>query len=295
MSKMIIWGTGQGYNKHFNLIKHFELVGEITVLGIMSNDKDIGAFLDGYKVYKKTQIKDVEFDYCLMTMKESKEVLDEAVELGIPREKIIPIRVLEIPYFSFKKYIQLKQEGVSILSRNCWGGICYHRLALPFCSPTINMFFSPTDFNKFISNLDHYLALPVEFGGMKYDQIMKRDYPMGILDDIILHFNHYINFDEAVSAWTRRKERMTGNIVVVSSTTEKDDAIEFAKLPFKNKLIFIPKELEVEDDCFLKLTYEHDEHNTIGMYSNGTAGGRLSMIDLLAFLCSENYNRIVFC
>lgn len=292
MFKIIIWGTGKGYNRHFNLIKYFELIGEITVLGITSNDKGIST-LDGYRFYQKPQIKILEFDYCLTIVMDEESILEEAIELGIPRQKIIPVRVLEIPYFSFEKYIRLKQEGLTILSRNCWGGICYHYLALEFRSPTINMFFSPSDFNKFVANLDYYLSLPVKFFGMKYESILKRDYPVGMLDDIVLHFNHYTDFDEAVLAWTRRKERMTRNIVVVSSTTEKEDAIEFAKLPFENKLIFIPRELNMEHDSFLKADYDASDGKTIEMYSNGTADGALSIIDLLSFLCQMDYHRII--
>lgn len=293
MFNIIIWGTGKEYNRCFNLIKYFELTGEISILGIMSDDKEIKNTLDGYRFYKKNEIGNVEFDYCLVAIQDMNDILIEATELGISRQKLIPSRVLEIPYFNFKKYIRLKKEGLSILSRNCWAGICYHYLALEFQSPTINMFFSPFDFNKLITNLDYYLSLSIEFVEMRYDQNLKKDYPVGKLDDIRLYFNHYINFEDAISAWDRRKKRMSKNIVVISSTTQKEDAIEFTKLPFKNKLIFVPKKLDIKSESVFPLNYDEiTDDISIGMYSNNIANGRSSMIDLLSFLCQMKYDRI---
>lgn len=291
MFRLIIWGTGREYNRCFNLIKHFEMTGEISILGIMSDSKEIKNTLDGYRFYSKDQIKNIEFDYCLVAIQDIKDIFIEAVELGIPRQKLIPSRVLEIPYFNFKKYIYIKQEGLSILSRNCWAGICYHYLALEFQSPTINMFFSGSDFNKLIANLDYYLSLSIEFVEMRYGRIMKKNYPIGKLDDIYLHFNHYTNFEDAASAWERRKKRMSKNIVVISSTIEKKDAIEFTKLPYSNKLIFVPKELDIKNESIFPINY-NDDDLTIGMYSNNIANGGSSMIDLLSFLCQMTYNRI---
>lgn len=290
MLNIIIWGTGKEYNRCFNLIKYFELTGEISVLGVMSDDKEIKNTLDGYRFYNKNQVRNVEFDYCLVAIQNMGNILAEATELGISRQKLIPSRVLEIPYFNFEKYIRLKKEGLSILSVNCWAGICYHYLALEFQSPTINMFFSPSDFNKLIANLDYYLSLPLEFYEIRYDKILERDYPVGKMDDIYLHFNHYANFEDAVSAWERRKKRMSNNIVVISSTTLKEEAIEFIKLPFKNKLIFVPEELDIKSESVFPVYY--NGNMPIGMYSTRTANGSSSMIDLLSFLCQMRYDRI---
>lgn len=292
MYNIIIWGTGKGYNQYFNLIKYFELIGEIVIQGIVSNDIEIRNTLDGYRYYKKTQIKDLNYDYCLVTIKDMKSIYEEAAQLGIASQKLIPARVLEIPYFDFKKYVYLKEKGLSILSRNCWGGLCYHYLGLEFQSPTINMFFLPREFNRFIGNLEYYLSLPVKFDKMEYERNLDREYPVGRIDDILLYFNHYTDFGEAVSAWERRKRRICRNIVIVSSTTERQEAIEFAKLPFKNKLMFVPNEFNFGQAPFFSVNYHDNDVETIGMYSNRVANGGLSMIDILSFLCQKKFNRI---
>ena len=107
-------------------------------------------------------------------------------------------------------------------------------------------------------------------------------------------FNHYDNFEDAVSAWERRKNRINkNNLIIVSSTTSEDDAIEFAKLPFKNKLIFVPKEMGITNESCFALNFEDEgKGETIGMYCNKSANGKLSIIDLLSFLNGEDYIRV---
>lgn len=50
MYNVIIWGIGRLYEACFNSIKLQELKGQIKVLAIISYDKDIKTFLDGYPV-----------------------------------------------------------------------------------------------------------------------------------------------------------------------------------------------------------------------------------------------------
>lgn len=91
---------------------------------------------------------------------------------------------------------------VSIFCNNCVGGVIAHDLGLRFNSPTVNLFMSPQDFVKLALEPDYYLGLkkitPIDSGV---------EYPVGILDDITLHFVHYGSFEAARNAWLRRAER----------------------------------------------------------------------------------------
>ena len=42
----------------------------------------------------------------------------------------------------------LKNRDITIISANCVGGVIYHDLGLAFNSPTINLFFSASDYVK---------------------------------------------------------------------------------------------------------------------------------------------------
>ncbi len=293
MYKVIIWGTGREYNKHYNLIKYFETIGEISVQAVFSNDKIGSTTLDGYTICSKEQIGAIDYDLCLVAIADFGSAKSEARELGIPKDKLIPIRILEIPYFNFEKYMCVRKSKISILSNNCWAGLCYHYFAMEFQSPTINMFFERGHFNKFIANLDYYLSVPVEFVEMRYETNLKRDYPVAKIDDIILHFNHYTSFEEARESWERRKKRVNKeNILVIFSSTSIKDMLEFINLEFEHKLMFIPDEIEPASVSNYPVSYnDKGDGVTFGMFINSFANGGNSKLDLLSLLNHDCYIR----
>jgi len=290
MYRILIWGAGKEYRKYLPIIKYFERAENISVVAVMSDDKGYET-IDGYRFCEKKDISTICYEFCLVTIKNFDGIKKEAQQLGIAEEKLIPARVLEIPHFSFEKYIRIKTSRISIFSRHCWGGLCYHYLALEFLSPTINMFFEDRDFNKFMSGLDFYLSLPVEFVEMRYENNLKREYPVGRIGDIRLFFNHYTSFEEAKDCWERRKKRINKeNILVVSSSMSKEVAIEFDRLPFENKLIFVPKSNGLDNDSCVAVDYtDMGDGRTIGMYVNETACGKGDIIDLISLLLHEEY------
>ena len=50
--------------------------------------------------------------------------------------------------------IKDRNYNFTLISRDCIGGVVYNQLGLPFFSPTINLFFSPADFNLFCLHLN---------------------------------------------------------------------------------------------------------------------------------------------
>src|SRR5574344_2087328 len=71
----------------------------------------------------------------------------------------------------------LTNKDFSIISQNCVGGVLYHDLGLKFTSPTINLYFEPLDFMRYILNLRKYNdCVP------KIYMDEKRGYPVGKLD-----------------------------------------------------------------------------------------------------------------
>ena len=300
MYKVVIWGTGIGYSRYFNELKYLEQKGEIEIIGVISNDCEILSSIDGYKFYKKSQMSELDFDYCIVTILNPETIYDEALRLGISRKKLIPARVFEIPYFNFDKYVKLKEEGITIFSNTCWADFCYNYLGLEFQSPTINMFMYSNDFNKFMSKIEYYLTKKPQFAKMRNEEISGCCYPVGKLDDIFLHFNHYSNFEDAFSAWERRKKRVTKNIAVVSAVVSLDFSEEivsyFSKLPYETKLLFVDKNFRNRDkynEFLYPVNFVKNKEQTLGMYCNGSAHGLNNWIDILSFLThSKNYRRI---
>lgn len=293
MYRILIWGTGQLYNANLNLIKMYEERGEFQIVGITSNDANMKNTVDGYCFVGKSELKSVKFDFCFVATAEFEGVKQEADSYGIDANKLIPVRILSIPYLSFEKYVLLRQSNLSILASNCWAGICYHYLGLEFLSPTINMFFLRSDFNKLLRNLEEYLSLPIESAGNKYGEDIQRFYPVGKLGDIHIFFNHYESFEEARLCWERRKTRINkDNLLLITSTTSIKEAEEFDELQYENKLVFVPFDSNLKSAY--KIAYEDKGDGvTIGMACNEIAYGRLSNFDILKFLLHEkDYIRI---
>ena len=288
MYKVIIYVQSVFYNYYLTLIKHFVSTGEIKVVGIVTDNEDINDTIDGFEVLRTSECSSISFDYALV----------ENFNVNIPKEKMIKIEVLRLPYFSFDKYVKLLKNPISIFSTNCWAGLCYHYLGLPFSSPTINMFFRLPEFNKFLKNLDYYLSIPLKFLHDEFEPNLKRNYPVCSLGDLTLHFNHYLSFEEANAAWERRKKRVNkNNVLAISMATDnlKDVAIEFDALPIKNKIIFTSYNLHKQVSSSYPLNYPAStdaDGSKFSMYINESAFGATSFINLFALLCGEkNFKR----
>lgn len=132
---------------------------------------------------------------------------------------------------------RLKNCDFSLISSNCVGGTILHDLNLPFNSPFINLWLEPKDFLKFCERMNHYLDSTLRF--TNFDGI---NYPVGMLDDIKIYFQHYSSEEEAANAWNRRKQRINMNNLFVMFTDRDgctyEDLIRFDKLDIINKVVF---------------------------------------------------------
>lgn len=93
---------------------------------------------DGYVIIGKEDLKNVEFDYLIIAAKDSyKEILAEAIAMGISRKKIIDARVLQIPNFDLSRYASLRENPVLFypmtagadMSITCWIYLLHRRLS----------------------------------------------------------------------------------------------------------------------------------------------------------------------
>ncbi len=69
--------------------------------------------------------------------------------------------------FTKKKVNLLKNKDFSLLSNNCNGGVVLNELEMRFNSPFINLNINPTDYIKYLKNMDYYnsLTIDVKMGG----------------------------------------------------------------------------------------------------------------------------------
>lgn len=145
-------------------------------------------------------------------------------------------------FFYFKKLRKrLINKDFSIFSPNCYAGLIYHRLGVPFASPTINMYFPvKKQYLKFVSDIKNYINKDLVF--IKDETY---DCPVAMLGDVKIVFNHYKSNDEAADCWNRRKNRINyDNVFIIFddiSDAEYSDLLEFQKIKCRGKVIFTAK------------------------------------------------------
>lgn len=132
-------------------------------------------------------------------------------------------------------------KDVSIFCNNCTGGtFMAHDLGLPFNSPTVNLWMSPRDFVKYISDLETHRDMPLEPIESIYP------YPAALLDGkILLHLMHYKTAEEGIEAWKRREKRINREkmffMLVETDGCTHEDLERFDGLPYRNKVALTHK------------------------------------------------------
>ncbi len=147
-------------------------------------------------------------------------------------------------------------SDISIISMNCIGGVMYYDLKQKFITPTINLFFTPSDFIKFVNNLNYYLSIEPTIA-------MGNDYPIGKLDDITLYFMHYNTPGEALKKWEERKKRINKDkifiIMVERDGFTKKHFEEFNKLNYPKFLFTKTKDFKCEDSLYMSKYKDLDQ------------------------------------
>lgn len=166
----------------------------------------------------------------------------------------------------------LRNKDFSLISENCNGGFILHDLGIRFNSPTVNLFFYPKDFIKYVKNLKYYSSLKLEF-------IRKANinYPIGKLDDIEIYFMHYETEELAKQKWEERTKRINyDNIFILMTDRDgctEEDLQEFDSLPYKNKVILTHLPHENIKSCFyIKGFEDQKEIGHIYRFKNETTG-----------------------
>lgn len=154
------------------------------------------------------------------------------------KKKIFKIKSYFENYSSRKKLIN---KDFTIISDNCWGGQVYQDLGIEYNTPFIGLFIVSPDYIRLVKNLEHYLSQPLTFiNSSKYRDNVQ--YPIGLLDDVEIHFMHYKNEKEAIEKWNRRLNRMNWDNLFfkVNDRDYCTDRLlkEFDELSYSRKIIF---------------------------------------------------------
>lgn len=185
---------------------------------------------------------------------------------------------------------QIKRRDFCIIASNCTGSLPYRFLGMRYNTPTVNLFFYAPDFIRFVSNLDHYLSLPLRFTPVsRYPETLQIQrehgrYPIGQLDDIEIHFMHYIDETEAEQKWNSRKQRINKDNLVIAFT-DRDRCTpellaQFDALPYPRKYVLTAKNHREIESSIQVPAFEHGDE--VGdTYTNYDTLSHINFADLI--------------
>ena len=205
-------------------------------------------------------------------------------------------------YYQKKDIKKLVNRNFVLISRNCWGGQVYQWLNLPYNTPFVGLFLFGPCYMKLLKDFDNYMKMELEFIKTSKYIDAYNNHPIGVLDDIEIHFQHYENEQEAKEKWNRRKKRMlkcTKENYFFSICDRRgitnDDILAFHKMDFKNKLSFsFTKIKDVANTQHIK--FNQDFSKKKGAPPNGKKRFKLTFLylDLVYYLNTTNVMRTRF-
>lgn len=165
-------------------------------------------------------------------------------------------------YYKKTQRLQLKNKDFSLIASNCNGAMILHDLKLKFNSPFVDLWMKPKDFIKMLKNLKYYMDCELSFTNEEGVA-----YPIGIIDDIRIYFQHYKSKEEAEKKWNERRRRINyDNLFVLFTDRDgctKQDLIDFDNLEYKNKAVFVHKPLsDIKSAVYIK---GFEQNDSVGM------------------------------
>jgi len=143
--------------------------------------------------------------------------------------------------------------GLSLISNNCMGGCLLHDFHIKYQSPTVSLQILPEEYCKFCSNIKHYMEAeliecPIENLSEEHKKYLMKMFdnipgmPYGLVDDVLVCFQHYPTFEAGADMWNRRKARFDPDhmayIFYVRSDIYMNELMDFVNLGLENSIIF---------------------------------------------------------
>ena len=234
---VVIWGSSVDYDRYAKAFSFEVLKGSMRIVAVVLNDEGSMQYLEGVPMLQVEELTNLKFDYLVdMNEEEHEAALHILKLLHVPLEKVIAARAFLLPTFDLRRWVQIQKSSISIISNNCWGGLTYHSLGLPFLSPFINLFMRENDYLTLLEDFVSYMQYPLRFVEERRANLEK-NYPVMALGDVQLHFNHYEAQEEAAVIWEKRKQRLNYDNLLVEMMIETKEGLErFMALPFEHKM-----------------------------------------------------------
>ena len=297
-TRVLVWGTGAYFHLYFNHLLHMRELGQVELVAITGRDVPEVASIDGIPVLAREEAVALAFDLVVvMSTKYYPQIRDEVTQTwGVCGEKVVSCELLCVPRIDLRRWLELRDSHVSVISNHHWGGLVCDQLQLRRRSPFCDLFVREDDFFRLLSDPRRYVEnTPLEFVERRVDTT-GRAYPMMRLDDVALHFNNSTTPDEARAAWEQQKASVNWDNVMVALCTTKPAHAEHLEglVGYDKRVCFVPFECDLAHA--LRIPQAPGEtwfFNTVnGSAAKGTLNYCYDPVELL--LGNAHASRIVF-
>lgn len=144
-------------------------------------------------------------------------------------------------------------KDFTIISNNCYAGLIYQHLDLPYQSPTVGLYFFADEYIKFLKNFNEYIHMDLKFIDVKsskyYEELCRlhqENKIIGVLGDVEIVFLHYHSEKETYEKWKKRCARINYDNIIFKFCDQNlctyQHLLEFDNLPYKYKYCFTAKD-----------------------------------------------------
>ena len=214
------------------------------------------------------------------------EVVKFAKSINLDVDKLLGDWIVCIPGFTLQKYRQLQHSKLSILSKDCFGGIITNLMGLPFRSPFINLFMLDNEYIRFLRSPRVYMEEKLVFQKTAFERNLKFDYPIFTMGNVSVYMNHYPDFDAAVEIWNKRKQRINWYNLFVTMHTDQQEILEqFDELPYSKKVCFVPFKSNLDSAWYVdpKIKQDSSFGHAIHLFGRGDNPSYYDMFDMLLY------------
>jgi uncharacterized protein (DUF1919 family) len=141
---------------------------------------------------------------------------------------------------------QLESCKFSIISNDCFGAEMYRWIDRPYNTPFVGLMVMAPCYISLVQDFEQKIYQPLRFvkytkyPGMEHFWLQRNQYPIGLIDDVEIHFLHYQTENEAYDKWNRRRDKLDLDNLRFKFCTGKDYAspelvklFDALKQPFK--------------------------------------------------------------
>ena len=171
------------------------------------------------------------------------------------KEKLHQLKIgLKDMLFSARCRILCPFRRFTILSTNCTAGFIYHRLRLPFQTPTIN---SRCDGQSLLSLVHHFGSLADASPTLNREKTFECGFPVISIFNATIYYVHGTDAEKELAAWRRRCRRLSTRLIIVAASWDTGSDISFSSIPYP--VIFFKRKSETSPAIDLGIVIDVDE------------------------------------